>query len=43
MLKYFLLKSPDIIAFADTWLEEHNKHLYSLEGYNSYHLVRTER
>ena len=38
-----LPKPPDVIAVTETWLQEHTKHLYSLEGYNSYHLVRTER
>ena len=38
-----LPKPPDIIAITETWLQEHTKHLYSLEGYDSHHLVRTER
>lgn len=45
-LKSFLIclpKTPDIIALTETWLQEHTKHLYSIEGYDSYHLVRTNR
>ena len=45
-LKSFLSclpKTPDIIAITETWLQEHTKHLYSMEGYDSFHLVRTNR
>lgn len=45
-LKSFLSclpKPPDIIALTETWLQEHTKHLYSMEGYDSFHLVRTNR
>ena len=35
--------SPDILAVTETWLNDTNKHLYQLSGYNSYHLVRTTR
>ena len=45
-LKSFLSclpKTPDIIALTETWLQEHTKHLYSMEGYDSFHLVRNNR
>ena len=45
-LKSFLSclpKTPDIIALTETWLQDHTKHLYSMEGYDSIHLVRTNR
>ena len=35
--------SPDILAITETWLNDTNKHLYQITGYNSYHLVRTTR
>ena len=38
-----LPKLPDVIALTETWLQEHTKHLYSLEGYTPFHLVRTDR
>lgn len=34
---------PDILVFTETWLNDSNKHLYQLLGYNSHHLVRTTR
>ena len=45
-LKLFLScipKLPDVIALAETWLKEHTKHLYSIEVYTPFHLVRTDR
>ena len=38
-----LPKPPDILAVTETWLKESNKHLYSLDGYVSHHLVRLNR
>lgn len=38
-----LPKSLDIVVITETWLLEHTKHLYSLEGYEPIHLKRTER
>lgn len=38
-----LPKPPAIIAITETWLQEHTNQLYPLEGYDSFHLVRTER
>ena len=38
-----LPKPPDVLAVSETWLKESTKHLYSLEGYISHHLVRTTR
>ena len=35
--------SPDIIAFSETWLNEENKSNYKIDGYNSTHVVRTDR
>lgn len=34
---------PDVIALTETWLQEHTKHIYSIEGYTPFHLVRTDR
>ena len=45
-LKSFLTclpKPPDVIAVTETWLQEHTKHLYSIEHYTPIHLVRTDR
>lgn len=36
-------KQPDIIAITETWLKDSTKHLYSMDGYTSFHLVRTQR
>lgn len=38
-----LPKHPDVIALTETWLNNTNKHLYQLDGYSSFHLVRTTR
>ena len=38
-----LPKPPDVLAVTETWLKESNKHLYSLDGYVSHHIVRTNR
>ena len=35
--------APDILAITETWLNDSNKHLFQLPGYNSFHLVRTTR
>ena len=34
---------PDIIAVTETWLSDNALFLYELEGYRSYHVVRTAR
>lgn len=42
VLKSFLKclpKPPDVIAITETWLQEHTKHLDSLEGYDTYAYV----
>ena len=38
-----LPKTPDVLAVTETWLKKSNKHLYSLDGYVSHHLVRTDK
>lgn len=38
-----LPKPPDVIALTETWLRDSSKHLYSLDGYVSHNLVRTNR
>ena len=38
-----LPKPPDFIALTETWMRESSKHLYSLDGYVSHNLVRTNR
>ena len=38
-----LPKPPAVIALTETWLRESFKHLYSLDGYVSHNLVRTNR
>lgn len=38
-----LPKPPEVIVITETWLQLNTKHLYSLEGYDSFHLVRTNR
>lgn len=46
LLKSFLNclpKLPDVIAVTETWLQETTKHLYSLDGYTSIHLTRTNK
>ena len=35
-----LSKVPDIIALTETWLNEDNMNLYSIEGYTAFHIVR---
>ena len=35
-----MLQSPDIIAITETWLNSENMNCYSLDGYDSYHVVR---
>ncbi len=46
LLKSFLNclpKLPDVIAVTETWLQESSKYLYSLDGYTSIHLTRTNK
>lgn len=46
ILKSFLNclpKPPEVIAVTETWLQQNTKHLYFLEGYESFHLTRTVR
>ena len=38
-----LAAAPDILAVTETWLNNNNKHLFHISGYNSYHLVRNTR
>ena len=38
-----LPKLPDVIALTETWLSDTTKHLYFMEGYSVFHLVRTNR
>ena len=35
-----MLKSPDIIALTETWLNDDNKTYWFIEGYKSFHTVR---
>lgn len=45
-LKTFLScvpKTPDVMAITETWQQEHTKLLCSMEGYDSFHLVGTNR
>lgn len=30
----------DALCFSESWLHENNKHLYNIEGYNSFHSLR---
>ncbi len=32
-----------MLAITETWLTDHNTHLYQLEGYHSYHVTRQRR
>ena len=38
-----LPKPPDVLALTETWLKESNKHLFSLDGYVSHHIIRTKK
>ena len=38
-----LPSQPDVIAVSETWLSNTTSFLYELEGYSSYHVVRTAR
>ena len=38
-----LPKQPDIIAITETWLRDSTKHMYTMDGYTAFHLVRTNR
>lgn len=40
---HYLPKHPDIIALTETWLSDTTKHLYFMEGFSAFHLVRTNR
>ena len=42
-LLHCLPKPPDVIAVTETWLQQHTKHMYEIEGYISFHLTRTIR
>ena len=35
-----LLKTPDIIALTETWLNQYNMDNFFIEGYNAFHIVR---
>ena len=34
---------PDIVAVSENWLKESNKDSFQLNGYNSFHMVRSAR
>ena len=34
---------PDVLALTETWLKETNKHLFSLDGYDSHHIIRINK
>lgn len=38
-----LPKEPDVIPLTETWLSDTTKHLYCMEGYSAFHLVRDNR
>ena len=38
-----LPKLPDVIVISETWLRNSSKHLYYMDGYTAFHLVRTSK
>lgn len=37
------LDYPDVVCLTETWLNESNQHLYSLNKYEGYHYVRPKK